>query len=67
MLVHRCPYRVGVLQARFREGLRSPKPVTPGAVSEFVIDMANVSITFRPGHRVRLDTTSSHFPPSTRT
>ncbi|HLZ69233.1 MAG TPA: CocE/NonD family hydrolase [Dehalococcoidia bacterium] len=52
----------GVIRARFRKGLLSPKPVVPGEVSEYVIDMANVSIVFRKGHRVRLDVTSSNFP-----
>ena len=52
----------GVIRARYREGLLSPKPVVPGEVNEYVIDMANVSIVFRRGHRMRLDVTSSNFP-----
>ncbi len=52
----------GVIRARFREGLLSLKPVTPGEVVEYVIDLANVSNVFRAGHRLRLDVTSSNFP-----
>ena len=52
----------GVIRAKYREGLLSPKPVVPGEVNEYVIDMANVSIVFRRGHRIRLDVTSSNFP-----
>ena len=52
----------GVLRARFRDGLLSPKPVTPGEIMEYVIDLANTSNVFRAGHRLRLDVTSSNFP-----
>jgi len=52
----------GVLRAKYRKGLLAPQPVTPGEVNEFVIDLANVSVVFRRGHRVRLDVTSSNFP-----
>jgi len=52
----------GVIRARFRNGLLSPQPVVPGEVNAYVIDMANVSIVFRSGHRMRLDVTSSNFP-----
>ena len=52
----------GVIRARFRNGLLSPKAVVPDEVNAYVIDMANVSIVFRRGHRIRLDVTSSNFP-----
>ncbi len=52
----------GVIRARFRAGLLAPSPVTPGVVTDYTIDLANVSILFRAGHRLRLDITSSNFP-----
>jgi putative CocE/NonD family hydrolase len=52
----------GVIRAKYRAGLLSPQPVVPGEVNDYVIDMANVSIVFRAGHRLRLDVTSSNFP-----
>jgi len=52
----------GVIRAKYRAGLLSPKPVVPGEVNEYTIDMANVSVVFRAGHRMRLDVTSSNFP-----
>ena len=52
----------GVIRARYRAGLLAPQPVVPGAVNEYEIDLANVSIVFRRGHRLRLDVTSSNFP-----
>jgi putative CocE/NonD family hydrolase len=52
----------GVIRAKYRAGLLSPQPVVPGEVNEYVIDLANVSVVFRRGHRMRLDVTSSNFP-----
>ncbi|MBK8558685.1 CocE/NonD family hydrolase [Candidatus Amarobacter glycogenicus] len=52
----------GLIRARYREGIRSPKPVVPGEVTPYVIDLAHTSIVFKRGHRIRLDITSSNFP-----
>ncbi|MBK9611711.1 CocE/NonD family hydrolase [Candidatus Amarobacter glycogenicus] len=52
----------GLIRARYREGIRSPKPVVPGEVTPYVIDLAQTSIVFRRGHRIRLEVTSSNFP-----
>ncbi|NUQ54805.1 MAG: CocE/NonD family hydrolase, partial [Dehalococcoidia bacterium] len=52
----------GVVRSKYREGLLSPKPVVPGAVTHYVIDLASTSIVFKRGHRIRLDITSSNFP-----
>jgi len=34
----------------------------PGTIYEMVIDLVGTSNVFLPGHRVRVDITSSHFP-----
>jgi len=52
----------GVLRARYREGFERPRPVEPGAVHEYEIDLAATSYVFAPGHRVRVAVTSSSFP-----
>jgi putative CocE/NonD family hydrolase len=52
----------GVIRARYRAGLLTPQPVAPGEVIAYQIDLANVSMVFRAGHRLRLDITSSNFP-----
>ncbi len=52
----------GVLRARYREGFDRPRPVEPGAVHEYRIDLVATSNVFLPGHRVRLYVTSSSFP-----
>jgi len=52
----------GVLRARYREGYERPRPVEPGAVLEYRIDLVATCNVFLPGHRVRLCVTSSSFP-----
>ena len=52
----------GVLRARCREGFDREALMEPGKVYEFEIDMGVTANVFRPGHRVRLEVTSSCFP-----
>jgi putative CocE/NonD family hydrolase len=52
----------GVLRARYRHGFEEPRPVEPDAVDEYRIDLVATSNVFLPGHRIRLDVTSSSFP-----
>jgi len=52
----------GILSGRFREGLDRTVAMKPGAVYEFLIEMGVTSNVFLPGHRVRLEVTSSCFP-----
>jgi putative CocE/NonD family hydrolase len=52
----------GVLRARYREGWRPPKSLRPGAVERYDIDMVATSNVFLPGHRIRVEVTSSSFP-----
>lgn len=52
----------GVAATRFREGLEQALPMTPGDVYELKISLGPTAIVFLPGHRVRLEVTSSCFP-----
>jgi len=52
----------GILRARYREGTREPKPVESGRVYAYEIDLVATSNLFLPGHRIRVDVTSSSFP-----
>jgi putative CocE/NonD family hydrolase len=52
----------GILRARFRKGLDKMELLKPGEVYEFDIDMAGTANVFLPGHRIRVDVTSSNFP-----
>jgi putative CocE/NonD family hydrolase len=52
----------GVVRARYRNGFEDPQPVEPDAAYEYRIDLTATSNVFLPGHRIRLDITSSSFP-----
>jgi putative CocE/NonD family hydrolase len=52
----------GVLRARYRESFERPTLLTPGEPAAIPIDLGVTSNVFLPGHRVRLDISSSNFP-----
>jgi putative CocE/NonD family hydrolase len=52
----------GFVRARYRNGLDKPELIDPGEVVKFLIRMKPMSNAFLPGHRIRLDITSSDFP-----
>jgi uncharacterized protein len=52
----------GVLRARYRDGFEHPRPVTPGEVCRYEIDLVATSNIFLAGHRIRVAVTSSSFP-----
>ncbi len=52
----------GILRARFRTSMREGTPIMPGDVIEYEIDLWSTSNTFLPGHRIRLEVSSSNFP-----
>jgi putative CocE/NonD family hydrolase len=61
----------GIVRARWRRGQAldasaadrlTPVPVTPGAAERYEIDLMVTGNTFLPGHRIRLEISSSNFP-----
>ena len=52
----------GVLRLRYRVDLSAPELMTPGQVYEVTVPMSVTSNVFLPGHRIRLDISSSNFP-----
>ena len=52
----------GIIRARYRQGTDEARPITPGAVEEYVIDLVATSNVFKAGHRIRLEISSSNFP-----
>jgi putative CocE/NonD family hydrolase len=52
----------GVLRARCRNGYERHELLTPGKPETFRIRMSHVGHTFRAGHRLRLEVSSSCFP-----
>jgi len=53
---------LGMVRARYRNGLDKPELIKPGEVVTYRIRMNATSNAFVPGHRMRLDVTSSDFP-----
>ena len=52
----------GILRARFRKGYDRMELLQPNEAYEFEIDMRGAANVFLPGHRIRVDITSSNFP-----
>ncbi|WP_435869854.1 CocE/NonD family hydrolase [Amycolatopsis mediterranei] len=52
----------GILRARYRNGLAAEELMDPGTVCEITVDLTATSNVFLPGHRIRLDVSSSNFP-----
>ena len=52
----------GIIRARYSESGATPTPLVPGQVSTFTIDLWATSHVFLPGHRMRLEISSSNFP-----
>ena len=52
----------GILRARYRESLSNPSLMIPGESYEFTIDLWATSHVFLPGHRLRVEVSSSNFP-----
>ncbi len=56
------PMAEGILRARFRSGLDAPTLLEPGTAYQYEVDMVGTAVVFQPGHRIRVDITSSNFP-----
>ncbi len=52
----------GILRARYREGYDRKVWMKEGEVYELRLDLHAVSNYFQPGHRIRLEVSSSNFP-----
>jgi len=53
---------MGLVRARYRNGVNKPKLIKPGTVLKYCVRLDPTSNAFLPGHRIRLDVTSSDFP-----
>ncbi|MBM3933718.1 MAG: CocE/NonD family hydrolase [SAR202 cluster bacterium] len=52
----------GIVRARYRESYTEPSLLAPGKVYEYTIQVNPTANLFRPGHRIRVDISSSDFP-----
>lgn len=56
----------GIVRARYRDGMAKEVPMEPGKVYRMNIDMWNTCQVFLPGHRIRVEISSSAFPKYSR-
>ena len=52
----------GIIRGRYRASRTFPTLLQPDTVTEFTIDLWATSHVFLPGHRIRVDISSSNFP-----
>jgi putative CocE/NonD family hydrolase len=53
----------GIVRARYRDSTkRRSAPLQPGSPTAYSIDLWDLAHTFLPGHRIRLEISSSNFP-----
>jgi putative CocE/NonD family hydrolase len=52
----------GILRARYRNSLTEPELLEPGTVYELWLNLWATANVFLPGHRIRLEVSSSNFP-----
>lgn len=52
----------GAIRARFRDGYQTMKPLEPGKVYKYTLDLWSTSNYFLPGHRIALEISSSNYP-----
>lgn len=52
----------GILRMRYRESLATPRLMNADEIYEVSLDLAATSNVFLPGHRIRLEVSSSNFP-----
>jgi putative CocE/NonD family hydrolase len=52
----------GIIRARYRDSLEHTSPISPGQIYKYVINIWPTSNVFLPGHKIRLEVSSSNFP-----
>jgi hypothetical protein len=52
----------GVLRGRYRESTSVARPIVPGRIYEYKIDMWSTSNVFLKGHTIRVEVSSSNYP-----
>lgn len=60
----------GIIRARYRNGLEKTELLMPGKVEKYHIDLGHLAHSFEPGHRVRVEISSSaapHYSPNQNT
>jgi predicted acyl esterase len=53
---------MGIRRARFRDSFSTPERMIPGQVYQVVVDLQDIALTIKPGHRLRVIVSSSLYP-----
>ena len=59
LAIHICE---GIVRARFRASYEDPTLIEPGRVYEYRFSLWETSNTFKAGHLIRVEVSSSNFP-----
>jgi putative CocE/NonD family hydrolase len=51
-----------ICRLRFRHGFEREEPAVPGSVTELVFELYPTAVRLEPGHRLRIDISSSNYP-----
>jgi putative CocE/NonD family hydrolase len=51
-----------IMRASYRDSLSTPKPIEPGRIYCYKIELNGISLMFKKGHRIRVDVMSARFP-----
>jgi len=57
----------GILRTSFRDGAENPTPIEPDRVYRYAFRVGHTANTFKAGHRVRVEISSTNFPMYERT
>ena len=52
----------GIIRSRYRESFSEPSFMTPGNIYQVELELSPTAHSFKPGHRIRLEVSSSNFP-----
>ena len=56
------PQALGIRRARYRNGYEKEELLTPNKPEKFKIELFDIGHTFLPGHKIRIDISSSAYP-----
>jgi uncharacterized protein len=56
------PEPVGIIRARYRHSMQRTELLTPGKIEHYKIELFDIAHAFLPGHRIRLEISSSYAP-----
>ena len=52
----------GIIRARYRKGLDHTELLSPNKTERYQIDLNDIGYAFLPGHRIRVEVSSSYYP-----